>query len=322
LNIDQAPSVEERMMAFVEQEDTPRPNLDEEEQQEESAEEISEETVDEDVAAEETDEATDEEQTEEEPARKLKIKRNGEEIELDETEVVTLAQQGYDYTKKTQALAEERKQVESVAQALKAQEQTFQHQVQMQSALIQEIAKVTAIDDQLATFNGVDWQSLSDSDPVQAQKLFFQYSQLQTKRQELAGQLGMKQQQLQQVMAERIQQQTAAGLEQLQREIPDWGPEKARDIRDTGKNYGFTDAELSTVTDPRMVKVLHDAAQWRKLQSKQPVMKQKVAAASNPVKPGAKDSKTANQAAVKQTREALRKTGKSDYAAKLIERMI
>ena len=128
-------SVEERMMAFL---DIP--------------EQVEDDAEPEVVAAEteqeaETEEASQEETTEEEaPPRKLKLTHNGEEIEKDETEVIALAQQGFDYTQKTQKLAEERKYVESMTQTIKEQETAFNQQVQIQTALIQEIAKVTAIE--------------------------------------------------------------------------------------------------------------------------------------------------------------------------------
>lgn len=315
------PSVEDRMMAFVEQDDEPLPNLDEEEEQpvEQNLEEESPEDEN-DAEVEESDE--EDSQEEPEPPRKLKLKHNGEEVEMDETEVINLAQQGYDYTKKTQQLAEERKQIETYVQTIKAQEQTFQQQVQLQTALIQDIAKVAAIDDQITAYNEVDWQALSDSDPVQAQKLFFTFNQLQSKKQQMVQELNKRQQEVQMVANERLRQQTQVGLEQLQREIPDWGTEKVREVRDSAKNYGFTDQELSGITDPRYVKVLLDAAQWRKLQTAKPTVTKKVSNASAPVKPGAKDSRTAAQSAVKQTRDALRKTGNSDFAAKLIERTL
>lgn len=321
MSIDQAgtPSVEERMMAFVEQEDEPRPNFDEEEEQPAEQEVAEEESAEEESA--EVEETEDEEQ-EPESGRKLRLKHNGEEVEMDEAEVINLAQQGYDYTKKTQQLAEERKQIEAHVQAIKAQEQAFQVQAQVQSALIADIAKVTALDEQLNAFSQADWNAISDADPVQAQKLFFQFNQLQQQKQQLVAQMAAKQQQFQQAMAERIKLQTMTGLEQLKKDVPDWGDEKRNEVRQSAKSYGFSDQELSGITDPRVVKVLLDAAQWRKLQTSKPTVSKKVSQASTPVKPGAKDSKTANQAAVKQTREALRKTGKSDYAAKLIERML
>jgi hypothetical protein len=39
-------------------------------------------------------------------------------------------------------------------------------------------------------------------------------------------------------------------------------------MRHTGLAHGFTEAELSQVSDARTLKVLHEAAQWRALQAK------------------------------------------------------
>jgi hypothetical protein len=89
----------------------------------------------------------------------------------------------------------------------------------------------------------------------------------------------------------------------------------------TGKDYGFSDAELNSIVDPRHVKVLHDAMQWRKLQ-KNSTVKNKISNAKPVVKPGAKDSKSEANSNHRNLREQLRKTGKSDAATKLIENML
>lgn len=311
---DVSQSAEARMMALLDAEDAFR---EEEEQPEVPQEEPEVEEETEEVEEEQETEDSEEEQ----PSATVKLKVNGEEIEKPLDEVVALAQQGMDYTQKTQKVAEERKQVEAYAQALQAQEQSFQQQVQLQQALIQDIAQITALDQQIEQFNQVNWQALSDSDPVEAQKLFFQYNQLNQKRQQMANQLGGKQQQLQQEQAKYLQQKVQQGAEVLAKEIPGWSSEKATEIRNGAKEYGFSDEELSQVIDPRHVKVLHDALQWRKLQANQPA-KNKVAQAKPMVKPGSKDTKQANTAAVKQTQDMLRKTGKQEFAQKLIERML
>ena len=121
--------------------------------------------------------------------------------------------------------------------------------------------------------------------------------------------------------AQSIAEKVEKGKEVLAKEIPNWSRETSQAIILTGKEYGFTDDELSMVVDPRHVKVLHDAMQWRKLQSNTAV-KNKVSQAKPVVKPGAKDTKQEATSAKRQVRDQLRKTGKSDLAQKLIEDMI
>ena len=300
-------SPESRMMALMDAEDSIQDEVleDEEPLEPESEEEVEEEEEDEEV---------------EEP-QTLRLKVNGEEIEKPLEEVIALAQQGFDYTKKTQEVAEQRKALEDYAQAIQAQEQSFQQQVQLNQALIGEVAQLTAIDQQLAAYADVNWQQMSDTDFVEAQKLFFSFNQLQTQRATVAQQLEAKQQQLMQSHQLSLMNRIEQGKAILAKEIPNWSRETSQELILTGKDYGFSDDELGAIVDPRHVKVLHDAMQWRKLKSNSSA-KNKVSSAKPVVKPGAQDTKQTSAANIKQNREALRKTGKSDYAAKLIEQML
>ena len=296
-----------------------------EEQQEEA--EVPTEETSEDTDAEPTDDnpddqAEEEEQSEDEVPAILKLKVNGEEVEKPLEEVVALAQQGLDYTQKTQQVAEQRKELEAYAESIKAQEQAFQEQMQLNNVLIEDVAKITALDQQLNQYANVNWQQLSDSDFVEAQKLFFTYNQLQTERSNLVSQFEAKKQQVVQKQTQLMAEKIAKGKEILAKEIPNWSPETNQALLSTGRDYGFSDAELNSIVDPRHVKVLHDAMQWRKLQQKDSIVKKKVSSAKPVVKPGAKDTKAEANSNHRQLREQLRKTGKSDAAQKLIENML
>lgn len=270
----------------------------------------------------ETEDEEEEDSDEEQTPETLKLKVNGEEIEKPLDEVVALAQQGLDYTKKTQEVAEQRKQLETFEQQLKAQEQQFAEQAQLNNLLIEDVAKITALDQQLNQYTNVDWQKLTDSDFVEAQKQYMAYNQLQQERNNLVSQFEAKRQEAltkhQTALAERIKK----GKETLAKEIPNWSPETTQEVVSTGKEYGFTDDELNAIVDPRHVKVLYDAMQWRKSQNKKPLIKKKVASAKPVVKPGAKDPKIAANSNAKKLREQLRKSGNSELASKLIEQMI
>jgi len=284
---------------------------------------VEEEVEDsEDEEPETEDEVEEEDSDEEQPAQSVKLKVNGEEIEKPLDEVVALAQQGLDYTKKTQEVAEQRKSVEALQEQLKMQEQQFAEQQQLNSLLIEDVAKITALDQQLSQYADVDWQKLTDSDFVEAQKQYMAYNQLQQERNNLVSQFEAKRQEAvtkhQSALAERIKK----GKEVLAKEIPNWSPETTQSVITTGKEYGFTDDEMNAIVDPRHVKVLYDAMQWRKLQSKKPVVKKKVASAKPVVKPGTKDPKTSANSTAKKMREQLRKSGSAEMASKLIEQMI
>jgi hypothetical protein len=303
--------------------DVKPPELQDEEEQTplEAEAEATEEVESEEATDESDDEAEEEEQSQDEVPAILKLKVNGEDVEKPLDEVVALAQQGLDYTQKTQQVAEQRKELEAYAQQIQMQEQAFQEQMQLNNVLIEDVAKITSLDQQLNQYANVNWQQLSDNDFVEAQKLFFLYNQLQTERSQLVSQFEAKKQQVVQKQSQLMAEKIAKGKEVLAKEIPNWSPETNQALLSTGKDYGFSDAELNSIVDPRHVKVLHDAMQWRKLQQNS-VVKKKVSNAKPVVKPGSKDTKAEANSNHRQLREQLRKTGKSDAAQKLIENML
>jgi hypothetical protein len=283
--------------------------------------EATEEVESEEATEEPDEEVEEEEQSQDEVPAILKLKVNGEDVEKPLDEVVALAQQGLDYTQKTQQVAEQRKELEAYAQQIQMQEQAFQEQMQLNNVLIEDVAKITSLDQQLNQYANVNWNQLSDNDFVEAQKLFFTYNQLQQERSQLVSQFEAKKQQVVQKQTQLMAEKIAKGKEVLAKEIPNWSPETNQALLSTGKDYGFSDAELNSIVDPRHVKVLHDAMQWRKLQQNSTV-KKKVSSAKPVVKPGSKDTKAEANSNHRNLREQLRKTGKSDAAQKLIENML
>ncbi len=313
----------ETMLGDSIESDVKPPELQNEEEQTplEAEAEATEEVESEEATEEPDEEVEEEEQSQDEVPAILKLKVNGEDVEKPLDEVVALAQQGLDYTQKTQQVAEQRKELEAYAESIKAQEQAFQEQMQLNNVLIEDVAKITSLDQQLNQYANVNWQQLSDNDFVEAQKLFFTYNQLQQERSQLVSQFEAKKQQVVQKQTQLMSEKIAKGKEILAKEIPNWSPETNQALLSTGKDYGFSDAELNSIVDPRHVKVLHDAMQWRKLQQNSTV-KKKVSSAKPVVKPGSKDTKAEANSNHRQLREQLRKTGKSDAAQKLIENML
>jgi hypothetical protein len=313
----------EAMLGDSIESDVKPPELQEEEEQTplEADAEDTEEVESEEATDESDDQAEEDEQSQDEVPAILKLKVNGEDVEKPLDEVVALAQQGLDYTQKTQQVAEQRKELDAYAEQIKMQEQAFHEQMQLNNVLIEDVAKITSLDQQLNQYANVNWSQLSDNDFVEAQKLFFTYNQLQTERSQLVSQFEAKKQQVVQKQSQLMAEKIAKGKEVLAKEIPNWSPETNQALLSTGKDYGFSDAELNSIVDPRHVKVLHDAMQWRKLQQNS-VVKKKVSNAKPVVKPGSKDTKAEANSNHRQLREQLRKTGKSDAAQKLIENML
>lgn len=207
------------------------------------------------------------------PKPKYRVKVEGEELEVELDELLQGYSRTADYTRKTQEAAELRRQAE-------AERQRF---VQFNQEQIQAHQAVAGIDAQLQQFSQVNWQQLSDSDPVQAQKLWIQYQQLKDQRQHVAGRLAQFEQARAVEEQRAIARQVEEGHQVLAREIHNWNADTARAVRTFAeKELGFRPEELSRVYDPRVVRLLHSAMVASQL-TKQARMPEQQAAPAKPV---------------------------------------
>ena len=155
-----------------------------------------------------------------------------------------------DYTRKTQELAESRKQSEETFAQREAR-------IEAERANIGAVAKLTALDERLQQYSHVNWQQLSAEDPVRAQQEFFTFQQLKDARQGFASQI--QQHESQRALQE--QQETARSMQQanevLGREIKQWSPEYAKSLREVAKGLGASDKDLDGIRAPWVVRALH-----------------------------------------------------------------
>ena len=268
-----------------------------------------EEQVEAQAGDEDAQEGEEKDEQEEKPAVdqkfRVKVKNDAgedEERDLSLEELAAGYMQSADYTRKTQAAAaEEKRRQEQFHQAV---QQTTQ-QAQQQVVALQNMVLAAYAPE----LQNVNWQQLAAEDPAR-------YVQLQAKGQQLSQMLGAiqsEQQRLQQQQEAAAQQQREQAikhsLEYLNREIPGFNLEKERQgLFETGRKYGFNDAELAGVIDGRMLHVLRDAMQWRQLQTQKPKALQKVADAPKVIKPAAPQPRKQNQAAA----DRLKKTGRPE----------
>ena len=139
------------------------PTEEEESNEETQDESLEEESEDEPEAeAEEESEGTDEE-ADEDPLYAVTI--NGEEHEVTFDELLRGYSRQSDYTRKTQELSNDRKQMESLQQQYNSEVANIQaERQQYMESLNQIIANSSA---GLDKFSNVDWLSLKDTDPIE-----------------------------------------------------------------------------------------------------------------------------------------------------------
>lgn len=159
-----------------------------------------------------------------------------------------------DYTRKTQELAEHRRALLTERQAVAAQAQAGE-------GALADRAHLAALDQQVESFAGVDWEGLAHADPHRAQALWAQFQQTQALRQQYAYALSHHEARGQLQAAQEAAAKMAETGRTLQQEIEGWSPEVAAKLVDYAKAFGVTHEELTQMADPRLWKVLHKAYQ-------------------------------------------------------------
>jgi hypothetical protein len=193
-----------------------------------------------------------------------------------------------DYTRKTQDVAKQRQTYEALETALK-QEQQFH------SAAFDVAAEAKALEGQIKRFDALDWSQLADSDPTEFLKLDRAYRALQQQHASKVQEAQQAYAQAQEAGKQRLQTLAAKAHDELTRDIKGWGKDLQAKLAESGKGYGFSDQELAALIDPRYVKVLHDAHQWRALQAGKTTVQKKVLTAKPVSAPSARTAQSSAQ---------------------------
>ena len=271
----------------------------------------------EDAPDEETSEeqsGEEEEQEEQEQPQTFTVKIDGKEVAVTLDEL----QKGYsrtqDYTRKTQQIAEVRKQVEAETQAVRAERGQY---AQLLGALQ---AQLQASEPQ------VDLDRLYNEDPIE----WVRQKEVLRERQEKAYAIQAEQQRLiqlsQQEQQQSMQQHLESQKDALLAALPEWkDPKKAKlekaMLIESAKSAGFSDEDLKSVYDHRLVLLLRKAALFDQMVSKRQGIKPVVNNGPRPAKPGAA-GRVSTTSEVTRAQQRLAKTGRVDDAADAIFKLL
>lgn len=267
--------------------------------EEESAEEQSEES---------------EESEEQEQAQTFTVKVDGKEVAVTLEELQNGYSRTQDYTRKTQQIAEVRKQVEQETQAVRAERQQY---AQLLGALQAQLQ---------ATEPQVDLDRLYHEDPIE----WVRTKEVMRERQEKALAIQAEQQRLAQLsqyeQQRAMEEQLSSQKDALLAALPEWrDPKKAKAekalVVESAKAAGFSEEDLKSVYDHRLVLLLRKAGLYDQMMSKRQGIKPVVNNGPRPAKPGAagRVSTTTESTRAKQR---LAKTGRVDDAASAIELLL
>lgn len=280
-----------------------------------------------DESVEETDESEEtEEQVEQEPQlpTTLKVKVNGEEVEVTLDEL----QKGYsrqsDYSRKTQQLAEERKAFLSEVESIRQERAQY---ATLLTALQQQLQATTQLDQQ------PDWDRLYDEDPIQATKLERQWNKTQADRQAKLAAIQAEQQRVGQALEQQTVEQMKAILvneaQRLPEIIPEWKDQKVaaegkKQLRNWLVDQGLNEVEINSLHKAEHVSILRKAMLYDLGQRKAQASVKPQPVATRPVKPGsaavAPGSKSVTD--VTRAKQRLAKTGTVNDAASVLAAML
>ncbi|CAB5238788.1 hypothetical protein UFOVP751_30 [uncultured Caudovirales phage] len=279
-----------------------------EDQSESVADELEDESSDEQS---ESDEDT---QEEDKPST-FTIKVDGKEVEVTLDEL----QKGYsrtqDYTRKTQLVAEMRKQTEAELTAIRAEREQY---AQLLGALSEQV--------KAAAEPQIDWDRLYRDDPIE----YVRQREVMRENREKAAAIQSEQQRLaeisQQEQMQQLQAHKAKQSQALLEAIPTWkDPAKAKAEKtmliEFGQKMGFTPQELGNIYDHRVVLALRKAALYDQMQAKRQGIKPVTNNGPKPAKPGAAGRVSQMSDSVR-AKQRLAKTGRVDDAASAIELML
>jgi hypothetical protein len=256
------------------------------------------------------DEADDDEQGE----RVFTVKVDGKELQVPESELKAGYSRHADYTRKTEALAHERRSFQS--EVAQVQQERAQY-AQLLSALSQQwqSSLPAAPDPKMREADPVGYMLAKDEYEEKVGRLQAAYSENQ------------RLQQLQQ--EEQLKQFNAAvmtGYQKMLEAVPEWKDKSAyeRDrtqMRRFLNDFGYTDEEINQASDYRMVVLARDAMKYRQLMSRKPRPDAPLEKALRPVPPvNSPAPRRAKEAQV--LRKRLAESGKVEDAAAAIRSLL
>jgi len=281
-----------------------------EEAVEASADEADVEAVEEPEGDEEAEEAPTAAQT-------FRVKVDGEEVEVPLDELLKGYSRTADYTRKTQAIAEARKNAEAEAAQAREERQRYAQTLQVLEAQL-KAAQPPEIDwDRLYQENPVEW--VRQRELVRTRQE--QQAWVENQRRALAEKQALEEQQ---VAEQTLQVERTKLLEQL----PEWRDstkaraEKAKIVSYATEKLGFTTDEISDLYDARAVLALRKAMLYDEVMSRQQNLRPKIQQKAKPMKAGVSVPVTTKSVKSREALSKLQRSGSTRDAAAVFEQFL
>lgn len=304
-----------------------KPPPDDEEESEKPEGDEDDDSDDGDEPDDEEDDEADDEPSDDEPEslnlnelkdRLVTVKVDGEEVEVTLEEALAGYQRQQAFTRKTTAVAEERKALREEAERVASDRARYQESLQV-------------VERALAGSMGEEpnWEQLKAKDPAK-------YAELRVAFQERREQIEAVRDEMQRTQQEAVKEFEAERARLLETErdlltakIPEWtdpdvaSEEKVKLVEVAQSVYGFGPESIANVLDHRLILLLRDAARFHELTTKQDKVKgdlRKKKRKSPTLKPGTPKGKKQKKGG--EARKRLAQTGRLDDAAAAIAEIL
>lgn len=263
----------------------------------------------EEVEEEETNEDLDEVESD---VQMYKVRADGVELDIPLDELISGYSRQSSFTKKSQALSEQRKAFET--------EMSETRNVRAQALQVLESAQKSQ--PQQPQLSAQDWQDLKDDDPMQYLVARDQLREEQMQNQQREQQINQLRSQEEADQEAQLQNYVGEQRNALLELVPEWNDAEVADrekqlVMLYGERVGFTPEELANAYDSRSVATMRKAALYDQLVEKRkgikPVSRQSMSGGSASVNPSSSKSRKASQ--------RLSKSGSIDDAAAVFKNM-
>lgn len=260
-----------------------------------------------------------EEETEGEPEKpdtvpRYKAKVDGEDVEVTLEEALKGYSRTQDYTRKTQALANERKEfLEKEVASVRAQRQQYE----------EYLGKL----EDVLNPKEPDWTTLKQTlDPSQFAAKWTEWDQTQRQLKSVREERARVQAEQKREAEDGFQKMMQEEQNQLFAKLPALkDPDKAaalrKELSEAALQYGFSEEDLASVTNHRVLLILHDAAQFRKSQVNKPKVENKINKVLETQAPGT-TTKPTKKNELQLAIERTKKSGKVEDAARGIAHLL
>jgi hypothetical protein len=273
-------------------------------------EQASEEDSSDDEESESVEAAEDDAEEAPDPDSLVTVKINGKTQKVTLKEAIDGYQRQADYQGKTQALAEQRKAVESERRQTEEYRNYYAQQLQVMDQQLQQILPQEP-----------NWEQLHRDDPINFPFIEKQWRDLK----ERAAYTQAEQARISAIASHEEQAQLRhlvdEGRKFIVEKMPEWKDESkwnaARgQLREYGQKIGYTPEELAQAYDPRAILVLEKARRYDALQANKP-KPQQAANGPKPLKAGNVASSPRQSTDIAKVKQRLKSSGSVNDAAAL-----